>query len=307
MSGRVRTAVARRFLAGFLPVVLLLAFAIDRPAFAADRFPLALKDDRGVTVRLAAPPRRVVSLAPSLTEIVFLLGRDGFPRRRHPVLQRSGRGLRPAEDRGRERSRHRADRRAVAGSRPVHDGRESAGQGAGPRGDGDPVLRRGPAGPGGGLHGDRAPGPPPWRRGPGTRRGGGASPSCAARASLLRRRGKARRPFRRLHRADHRRRRRHLHGRTGASRRREERRRALFRQVPAALRGGVGRRPAGRDLRRGDDRRRTVPAGGHPLEGGPRVPGRRRDHPRRGPRDPPRPAAGDRARAGIRGSRRMAD
>ena len=77
MSGRVRIAVARRYLAGFLPVVALLASAIECPAFAADRFPLALKDDRGVTVRLAAPPRRVVSLVPSLTEIVFLLGRDG--------------------------------------------------------------------------------------------------------------------------------------------------------------------------------------------------------------------------------------
>ena len=74
--GRVRTAVARTVLAGVLPV-LLLASAIGRPAFGADRFPLALKDDRGVTVRLADPPRRVVSLAPSLTEIVFLLGRDG--------------------------------------------------------------------------------------------------------------------------------------------------------------------------------------------------------------------------------------
>jgi iron complex transport system substrate-binding protein len=77
MSRRVRIAVARPFLAGLLSVVALLASAIDRPAFAADRFPLALKDDRGVTVRIAAPPRRVVSLAPSLTEIVFLLGRDG--------------------------------------------------------------------------------------------------------------------------------------------------------------------------------------------------------------------------------------
>jgi iron complex transport system substrate-binding protein len=74
--GRVRIAVARRFLAGFLPV-LLLAFAIERPASAADRFPLASRDDRGVTVRLASPPRRVVSLGPSLTEIVFLLGREG--------------------------------------------------------------------------------------------------------------------------------------------------------------------------------------------------------------------------------------
>ena len=77
MSGRVRIDVARRFLAGFLSAVALLASAIDRPAFAADRFPLALKDDRGVTVRLAASPRRIVSLAPSLTEIVFLVGREG--------------------------------------------------------------------------------------------------------------------------------------------------------------------------------------------------------------------------------------
>jgi len=72
--GRVWTAVARRFLAGFLPV-LLLAFGVQRPASAADRFPLASKDDRGVTVRLASPPRHIVSLAPNLTEIVFLLGR----------------------------------------------------------------------------------------------------------------------------------------------------------------------------------------------------------------------------------------
>jgi len=35
-----------------------------------------VRDDRGATIRLAAPPRRVVSLAPSLTEIVFLLGRQ---------------------------------------------------------------------------------------------------------------------------------------------------------------------------------------------------------------------------------------
>jgi iron complex transport system substrate-binding protein len=73
--GRVRIAVARRFLAGFLPVVAILLSAVAYPGFAGDLFPLQLKDDRGVTVRLAVPPRRIVSMAPSLTEIVFLLGR----------------------------------------------------------------------------------------------------------------------------------------------------------------------------------------------------------------------------------------
>lgn len=42
----------------------------------ADAFPLALKDDRGAVVRLPAEPRRVVSIAPSVTEIVFLLGKE---------------------------------------------------------------------------------------------------------------------------------------------------------------------------------------------------------------------------------------
>jgi len=75
MSGRVRIAVARRFLAGLLPAAVLVASACAGPAIAADRFPVALTDDRGVVVRLASPPRRIVSLAPSITEIVFLLGR----------------------------------------------------------------------------------------------------------------------------------------------------------------------------------------------------------------------------------------
>ncbi len=39
-------------------------------------FPLRMKDDRGVSVRMDAAPRRVVSLAPNLTEIVYLLGRE---------------------------------------------------------------------------------------------------------------------------------------------------------------------------------------------------------------------------------------
>jgi len=37
---------------------------------------MTMRDDRGVDVRLPVSPRRVVSLAPSLTEVVFLLGRQ---------------------------------------------------------------------------------------------------------------------------------------------------------------------------------------------------------------------------------------
>ena len=58
-----------------LPVAVLL-FLFACPPRAQASFPLVMKDDRGVSVRLAAVPRRVVSLAPNLTEIVFLLGRE---------------------------------------------------------------------------------------------------------------------------------------------------------------------------------------------------------------------------------------
>jgi len=57
-----------------LPVLLL--FLSARPAAARASFPLILEDDRGVAVQLASAPRRVVSLAPNLTEIVFLLGQE---------------------------------------------------------------------------------------------------------------------------------------------------------------------------------------------------------------------------------------
>jgi iron complex transport system substrate-binding protein len=53
----------------------LILFVSGPPLRAADRFPLSMKDDRGVEVRLGSAPRRVVALAPSLTEIVFLLGK----------------------------------------------------------------------------------------------------------------------------------------------------------------------------------------------------------------------------------------
>ncbi len=62
--------------------LLMLVFApLPADAFyparaPSDAFPLAIKDDRGATIRLAAEPRRVVSLAPSMTEIVFLLGKQ---------------------------------------------------------------------------------------------------------------------------------------------------------------------------------------------------------------------------------------
>jgi iron complex transport system substrate-binding protein len=57
-----------------LVVVLLFLFAC--PPRVQASFPLVMKDDRGVTVRLDEAPRRVVSLAPNLTEIVYLLGRE---------------------------------------------------------------------------------------------------------------------------------------------------------------------------------------------------------------------------------------
>src|SRR2546425_9818600 len=43
-------------------------------ASAAAHYPLSVTDDRGKTLTLAAAPSRVVSFAPSATEIVFALG-----------------------------------------------------------------------------------------------------------------------------------------------------------------------------------------------------------------------------------------
>ena len=61
-----------------LAVLLLTALFVlpGLAAAAADTFPLEMFDDRGAAVRLAAPPQRIVSLAPSLTEIVYLLGKE---------------------------------------------------------------------------------------------------------------------------------------------------------------------------------------------------------------------------------------
>jgi iron complex transport system substrate-binding protein len=59
---------------GAIAVVLLAQLVLVSAACAA--FPVEMKDDRGVAVRLSSAPRRLVSLAPSLTEIVFLLGQE---------------------------------------------------------------------------------------------------------------------------------------------------------------------------------------------------------------------------------------
>jgi iron complex transport system substrate-binding protein len=45
-----------------------------QPASSTASFPVTLKDDDGVTVTIKAPPQRIVTFAPSNTEIVFALG-----------------------------------------------------------------------------------------------------------------------------------------------------------------------------------------------------------------------------------------
>ncbi|NNG46549.1 MAG: ABC transporter substrate-binding protein, partial [Deltaproteobacteria bacterium] len=60
---------------GLLLAALLLSLCVC-PRWAPASSSLVMTDDRGVSVRLAAAPRRVVSLAPNLTEIVFLLGQE---------------------------------------------------------------------------------------------------------------------------------------------------------------------------------------------------------------------------------------
>jgi iron complex transport system substrate-binding protein len=68
-----------RLAAALLLVLLACAASPARsaapPSVSAPAFPLSLADSRGRTVSLPSAPRRVVSIAPSLTEIVFLLGK----------------------------------------------------------------------------------------------------------------------------------------------------------------------------------------------------------------------------------------
>lgn len=63
-----------RLASGAIAIVMLAHIAAVSAAGAS--FPVEIKDDRGVAVKLSSAPRRLVSLAPSLTEIVFLLGQE---------------------------------------------------------------------------------------------------------------------------------------------------------------------------------------------------------------------------------------
>ncbi|WP_418315213.1 ABC transporter substrate-binding protein [Piscinibacter sakaiensis] len=62
-------AAARRLVVAWV-IALLPAWAAAQPAAAA----VSVRDDRGVLVQLPAPPRRIVSLLPSLTETVCAVG-----------------------------------------------------------------------------------------------------------------------------------------------------------------------------------------------------------------------------------------
>lgn len=65
-------AVLRSAAASILRALWLASFAVGAAAHAAG---IEVVDDRGVAVQWAAPPQRVVSLLPSLTETVCALGR----------------------------------------------------------------------------------------------------------------------------------------------------------------------------------------------------------------------------------------
>lgn len=55
------------------PLILIVVFAASWVAAAE---PLTIRDDIGQTLRFSAPPQRIVSLAPGVTEILFQLGLD---------------------------------------------------------------------------------------------------------------------------------------------------------------------------------------------------------------------------------------
>jgi len=58
---------------GMLPAVLLVCLLLAAPLFAMAQA-IDLRDDRGTEHRFDAPPKRIVTLLPSLTESVWVLG-----------------------------------------------------------------------------------------------------------------------------------------------------------------------------------------------------------------------------------------
>lgn len=55
-------------------VLVLTCLALGQPVLAKDDGAIHVVDDRGITVKLAEPPQRIVSLLPSLTESLCALG-----------------------------------------------------------------------------------------------------------------------------------------------------------------------------------------------------------------------------------------
>lgn len=73
MAGRAaRLVVARLAVARLVAAIALAVLGWAAPAAAAE--PVVLIDDLGNEIRLAAPPRRIVSLAPHATELLFAAG-----------------------------------------------------------------------------------------------------------------------------------------------------------------------------------------------------------------------------------------
>jgi iron complex transport system substrate-binding protein len=59
-----------------IKVIFWLSMVILLGASGSDSYPLRLKDEVGREVTLSSPPKRIVSLAPNITEILFSLGLD---------------------------------------------------------------------------------------------------------------------------------------------------------------------------------------------------------------------------------------
>ena len=61
---------------GTAALILLSIASVAAPSNAATRYPLSLNDASGARVVIASRPQRIVSLAPSVTEILFGIGLD---------------------------------------------------------------------------------------------------------------------------------------------------------------------------------------------------------------------------------------